>query len=496
VVRFFIKKMIKDYLREEVLRHFGFEPTHDQLLAVDAFVDFVLSDDAMEVLVLRGFAGTGKTSLVGAFVRTMEQLERPCVLMAPTGRAAKVFSLYAAHAAYTIHKRIYRQKSLDQDSIFQLNFNMLKQVTFCVDEASMISDRPDSSALRQSLLDDLIQFVYGGRLGCRLMLLGDTAQLPPVGESESPALSESVLRRYGLTPRTVTLTQIVRQKEASGILWNATRLRQLIDQDDVFDWPKVRFQGFADVRRVPGNELIDTLAECYHRHGVDDTMVVCRSNKRAIAYNHGIRVQILGREDELCQGDEVMIAKNNYFWKAQTDEPENASGAQGENGVSASALEFLANGDIGVVEHVRNLRELYGFSFADCTIRLPDYDDAEIDATVLLDTLHAEALSLTHEQQERLFQGVLEDYVDVPYKAERMKKLKQDAYFNALQIKYAYAVTCHKAQGGQWGHIFIDQGYVTDDMLGADYYRWLYTALTRATQTVYLVNWTDEQTID
>ena len=491
--------MLIDYLKEQIGANFGHLPTQDQENAIDLLAQFILSPESNRVFLLKGFAGTGKTSLLAAVVKTLEQLERPCVLMAPTGRAAKVFSLYADHPAFTIHKRIYRQKSIDADSIFSLNFNMLHRVFFIVDEASMISNTQDYSAQHASLLDDLISFVYAGDQQCRLILVGDTAQLPPVGEAESPALQPEVLRSYGLEVMQTTLRQIVRQQEESGILWNATVLRRLIDTEQVFDLPKIRFFGFKDVVNVPGDELIETLSNCYARFGLDETMVVCRSNKRAVVYNNGIRSQILGREEELSSGDLVMIAKNNYFWVKASAAPATSSSGEGmerqrDEAVGAS-VSFLANGDVAEVERVRNERELYGFHFADCTLRLPDYDDYEVEATVLLDTLHAEAPALSREQQELLFQCVMEDYADIPQKRERLKKMKDDPYFNALQLKYAYAVTCHKAQGGQWSHVFIDQGYMTDDMLGPDYFRWLYTALTRATQTVYFVNWRDVQTL-
>ena len=326
--RFFCKKMIKDYLKEQILSNFGHSPTQDQEKVLDSLTEFIFSPNAHEVFLLRGYAGTGKTSLVGALVHTLEQLKRPCVLMAPTGRAAKVFSLYANHPAFTIHKRIYRQKSIDQDSIFSLNFNMLHNVLFIVDEASMISDTADSAFLRSSLLDDLIQFVYSGDQGCQLLLVGDTAQLPPVGDGESPALQPSVLRSYGMTTCCETLTQIVRQKETSGILWNATQLREMIDTENVFVLPKIKFKGFTDVKNVPGDELIDTISTCYARFGLDDTMIVTRSNKRAIVYNNGIRNQILGREEEISSGDLLMVAKNNYHWLDSKDG------------------NFIANGDV------------------------------------------------------------------------------------------------------------------------------------------------------
>lgn len=472
--------MISDYFRELVLEALGHVPTPDQQAAAQVFADFVFSSDERGVLLLRGYAGTGKTSLVSAFVRTMEQLERPCFLLAPTGRAAKVFSSFAGLPAYTIHKHIYRQRSAELDAAFSLGFNGLRQVLFFVDEASMISDRSDSGSLSESLLDDLLRFVYGSQRGCRLVLIGDAAQLPPVGDAESPALQRRVLQARGLTVHMAELKQVVRQQEDSGILFNATRLRQLIEEGTCEALPRIRFSGFADVRVVPGDELIETLATCYSRDGVDATRVVCRSNKRAVVYNNGIRTQILGHEDMLCGGEEVMIAKNNYFLWAGSEQ--------------VTESDFLANGDMAVVERVRNVRELYGFRFADCTLALSDYEGASVECTVLLDTLHAEAPALSREDQQRLYDSVMEDYADLPTKRERLKALRQDAYYNAVQLKYAYAITCHKAQGGQWENIFIDQGYLPDEQVDISYLRWLYTALTRATNRVFFVNWRPEQT--
>lgn len=500
--------MIKDFLTSQILTEFGHDPTDDQRHAAEQFSDFIFSPDESEVFLLRGYAGTGKTSLVSALVRTMEMLERPCVLLAPTGRAAKVLSLYSSHAAFTIHKRIYRQSSMELDAKFSLGFNGSRQTLFVVDEASMINVGQEG----RNLLYDLVEYVYGNHYNCRLVLVGDTAQLPPVGEDESPALSPDTLGRLGLRVRQAELRQVVRQGEESGILWNATCLRQLIAERQMSAFPRIRFGGFADVRRVRGDELIDTLADCYHRYGLDDVMVVTRSNKRAVAYNCGIRLQILGREDELNTGEQLMVAKNNYFWLQRdraaeaTDEasPAGVAGdasataaedmAEGTRGKAAPATDFIANGDIAVLEYVHNIRELYGFRFADCTLRLPDYDDLETEATVLLDTLHAEAPALPRDRQDQLFAAVMEDYADIPTKRERLKKLREDPYYNALQVKYAYAVTCHKAQGGQWSCIFIDQGYMTEEMLGADYYRWLYTALTRSVEVVHFVNWSERQT--
>ena len=479
--------MIKSDFKADFLQNFHNLPTTDQMKALDSMTDFIFDNETNSVFLLKGFAGTGKTSMLAAMVRTMERAGMLCVLLAPTGRAAKVFSHYAGHPAYTIHKMIYRQRTLDINPSFSLGFNAMKNVMFIVDEASMISDVPSEMRMRESLLESLLHFVYGNDRGCRLMLLGDTAQLPPVGEADSPALRRTVLERYGMKVAAASLTTVVRQDEQTGILWNATRIRTVISRELFGELPKIRFSQFADVVNIPGDQLIETLSDCYRDYGLEETMVVCRSNKRANIYNNGIRGQILWRESELETGDLVMVAKNNYFWvdKARKDTgipaPEDDSG-----------MEFIANGDIAVVQRVRNIRELFGFKFADCTLLFPDYDD-ELDATVLLDTLQAEAPALTPQQNEQLFNKVMEDYMDIPLKQERLKKMRQDPFYNALQLKYAYAVTCHKAQGGQWTNIFIDQGYLPEDTSVKDYCRWLYTAMTRATTHLYLVNWKESQ---
>lgn len=506
--------MIIDYFNTLIYENFGFTPTPEQSQVIKKLTQFILSVDdngqrvdnssMPSIFVLRGYAGTGKTSLIGALVRTIKQLKRQCVLLAPTGRAAKVFSLYSEHPAYTIHKRIYRQKSIDLDSPFSLDFNSMKHTLFIVDEASMIStgnNPSNGNALyNRSLLDDLVEFVYS-REGCRLILLGDTAQLPPVGEYESPALQSATFNSMGFNVTCATLTQVVRQHEQSGILENATNIRTLINSDDIFEHqhllqenliPKIKFT--KDVTNIPGNELIETLSHCYHEYGTDDTIVICRSNKRANVYNNGIRREILDRESELSNNDMIMIAKNNYFWlKNEVPQLEQTADDDESDETINTTAPFLANGDIAKVVRVRNERELYGFRFADVELILPDYNDMEIEATVLLDTLHSESPSLTYEQNEKLFNNIMEDYMDIPYKRDRLKKMKEDPYYNALQIKYAYAVTCHKAQGGQWSQVFIDQGYISDDMIGIDYYRWLYTAFTRATDHVYLVNWKQDE---
>ena len=420
--------MITDELRYRIQEAFRYVPTAEQEQAIDVFSAFLTDRRDEAVMVLRGSAGTGKTTLAAAFVKSLQSLGQSLVLLAPTGRAAKVFSLYAACPASTIHRRIYRQKSLEGG--FSLGYNAAHDTLFIVDEASMIAngDTP--------LLDDLIQFVYNGR-NCRLMLLGDHAQLPPVGEQHSPALMTSVLRGYGLEVYECTLNEVLRQSQESGILWNATQVRCKM-ADVRCELPKIRFEDFEDIRMVPGDELIETLASSYSHAGLDETLVVTRSNKRANIYNQGIRNMILGREEELTSGDRLMIVKNNYYWVKDTPPA----------GEDSAQLSFIANGDMAVVRRVRNVHELYGFRFAEVTMNFPDYDDYELTAIVLLDTLTSEAPALTREQQERLFNAVMDDYADIPQKAERLKKVKEDRYYNALQVKFAYAATCHKAQGG------------------------------------------------
>ena len=329
------------------------------------------------------------------------------------------------------------------------------------------------------LLDDLMQFVYHGQ-NCRMLLIGDKAQLPPVGEVESPALSASFLRGYGMSVYEADLNQVLRQSEDSGILWNATRIRSQESGVRSLSLPQIRLKNFADVCVVPGDELIESLASSYSRVGMDETMVITRSNKRANIYNQGIRNRVLDREDELCRGDMLMIVKNNYFWVKEIGVGSQESGE--------GSFSFIANGDRAVVQRVRHVHELYGFRFAEVTMQFPDYDDYELTAIVILDSLTTETPALTREQQEQLYNAVLEDYSDIPRKADQIKKLKEDRYYNALQVKFAYAVTCHKAQGGQWAHIYLDQGYMTDEMLSSDYIHWLYTAFTRATEKLFLVN--------
>ena len=470
--------MIQDELKYRIIQTLGLPPTPEQAQALDVFTQFMTDRSDQVVMILRGCAGTGKTTLASAIVKAMVALKQKLILLAPTGRAAKVFALHSGHAAYTIHRRIYRQKSAGDLSAFNLNDNLNRDTLFLVDEASMISNLGlgESAFGSGCLLDDLMQFVYSGQ-NCRLLLIGDRAQLPPVGEEESPALSAQMLRGYGMRVYEADLNQVLRQSEHSGILWNATMIRNLWSGEaGMVSLPKIRFHDFSDIQVVTGDELVETLSSSYYRAGMDETIVITRSNKRANIYNQGIRNMVLDRDDELCRGDLLMIVKNNYFWTEGSKE-----------------IPFLANGDRAVVQRVRHVHELYGFRFAEVTMTLPDYDDYELTATVCLDTLTSEAPALTREQQEQLFNAVMEDYADITVKAERIKKLKSDRYYNALQIKFAYAVTCHKAQGGQWAHVYLDQGYMTDDMLTPDYIHWLYTAFTRATEKLLLVNWPSSQ---
>ena len=480
-------------LKYLILQQFGFPPTPEQAQALDVFVQFMTDSNPHAVMILRGSAGTGKTSLSGAIVRTLRAVRQKVMLLAPTGRAAKVFSLNSGMPAYTIHRRIYREKAFaGVDGQFNLNDNLYTDTLFMVDEASMIANLGLGGTTFGSgcLLDDLIHFVYQGR-NDRLLLIGDKAQLPPVGEEESPALSAAMLQGYGLSVYECDLNEVVRQSQQSGILFNATRIRQMITHDDITQLPKIRFSGFSDIREMPGAELIEALGDSYHHVGLDDTIVVTRSNKRANIFNQGIRNMVLDREEELESGDMLMIVKNNYYWM---EEERKKIKESEERRVKSNELPaFLANGDRAKVMKVSRRIDLYGFHFATLLLKFADYDNYELEATVLLDTLTSEAPALTHDQQEQLFHKIEEDYQDIPLKADRMKAIRQDPYFNALQVKFAYAVTCHKAQGGQWSHVYVDQGYMTDEMLTPDYIHWLYTAFTRATEMLYLVNWPNTQ---
>ena len=468
--------MINSYLSSQIRQNFPYNPTKDQLFALNALSDFLLSTDTNTLFLMKGYAGTGKTSLVGALVKTMADLQQKSILLAPTGRAAKVFSNYAGQKAFTIHKKIYRQKAFSNEPTgFLPTDNLHKDTIFIVDEASMIAnDGVDSFIFGTGrLLDDLIQYVYSGE-NCRLILMGDVAQLPPVSQTESPALNPDILKGYNLNVTEIALTQVVRLEGDSGILFNATRLRDALRNNEVEIFPKLKLKGFSDFRKIGGEDRIEEISAAYSRDGIEDTIIITRSNKRATIYNNGIRNRILYREEELSSGDRLMVAKNNYFWTTGCKE-----------------MDFIANGEIIQVLRVRRTTEMYGFRFADVSVRFQDYD-LEMDVKILLDTLQTDSPALPKELNDKLFYTILEDYSDIPTKAGKMKKMKVDPYYNVLQVKYAYAVTCHKAQGGQWMNVFLDIGYITEEMLGEDFYRWLYTAITRATHRLYLINLPDE----
>lgn len=468
--------MINSHLSHQIRQNFPHTPTNEQLFALNILADFLLSANENSALLLKGYAGTGKTSLVGALVKTMSGLKQKSVLLAPTGRAAKVLSNYAGQQAFTIHKKIYRQDAFSNDlSAFHPSDNLHKDTLFIVDEASMISNQGIDSHYFGSgrLLDDLIHYVYSGE-NCRLMLMGDTAQLPPVMQVESPALQADILKGYNLQVDEIQLTEVVRQDLNSGILYNATLLRDSLRNNRVEIYPKLTVKGFADIQMINGSELIEAISNAYSKDGLDDTIVISRSNKRANIYNNGIRNQILYREEELSTGDRLMIVKNNYFWTRNNKE-----------------IDFIANGEIVQVLRVRNESHLYGFRFCDVTVRFQDYD-MELDIKILLDTLQTEAPALPKELNDKLFYTILEDYQDISTKSGKMKKMKENPHYNVVQVKYAYAITCHKAQGGQWKNVFLDIGYMTEEMLGENFYRWLYTAMTRATDRLYLVNLPEE----
>ena len=465
--------MLHNFIATRITAQLPFEPTVQQTELIEALGIFLMSTDNEKCFLLRGYAGTGKTSVVSALVRALNELKQKTMLLAPTGRAAKVIAGYSGFPAFTIHKKIYRQKSMSEFR-FQLSDNLNTHTLFIVDEASMISNTGTESTFGSGrLLDDLVEFVYSGQ-GCSLLLLGDTAQLPPIMQPHSPALEKDKLLGYGLKVHEYTLTHVVRQALESGILHNATLLRQQLLEEKTSDFPKFELEGFSDIKKLGGMELIDEIQRSYEGVGVEDTIVVTRSNKRANMYNNGIRARVMMKEDELTNGDLLMVTRNNYFWNKPYKE-----------------IDFIANGDILQVIRVRKHHEMYGFRFVDLTLRSLDYD-WEIDARIWLDALQSESPAVMNEMNNKLFQAVAEDYPEITTKKELYKKIMENEYYNALQIKFAYAVTCHKAQGGQWKKVFVDSGQLTDEQMNSDFYRWLYTALTRATETVFLVNFPEK----
>lgn len=466
--------MIKNHLKDLLTQNLKFSPTNCQARLIQVLSDFIISDEPDEIMLIKGYAGTGKTSMINSLTQSLHYLKIRSILMAPTGRAAKIMAGYTKMPAFTIHKNIYRQKtSADGMGKFVLNKNLYKNTYFIVDEASMISNQLIENSVFGSgrLLDDLLEYVYSGE-NCRLVLVGDTAQLPPVKLNISPALETETLENCGFSVKEVELQEVVRQAQGSGVLINATEIRNRIGDDkQQSGFFTINTNSFYDIVKISGNDLIENISSCYDKYGLFETTIVTRSNKRANLYNKGIRGSILYKENEIEKGDLLMIVKNNYFWIDEDAE-----------------LEFIANGDIAEVIFITRYEELYGFRFADVCLRFIDYDDIEIDCKIFLETLSIETASFSQEQNRQLFEAVSEDYLDVKNKRNRWEKIKENPYFNALQVKFAYALTCHKAQGGQWKAVFVDHGYLIEDMLDTEYYRWLYTAFTRPTEKLFLVN--------
>lgn len=468
-------------LKNILLEQFSHHPTPQQDDVFGRLAVFMQTfrDDA--VFVLQGYAGTGKTSIISALVNALPKVRKRVVLLAPTGRAAKVMSFYSGRSALTVHKKIYRKKNAATvDLQFSLADNVHEDTLFIIDEASMISNQ-GQTFFSQGLLQDLIRYVRSGK-NCSMMFVGDTAQLPPVGLLESPALDPAYLNReFGMDVFQYELTDVVRQKKDSGILWNATEIRNVIrldDQSHAYSYPQFITKGFTDLFRMNGDRLIEGLHYAYDNFGLENCMVICRSNRSANLYNQHIRNQILFRDDEITGGDIVMIVKNNYYWLQEHDE---------------SNTGFIANGDMAVIKKVSNVHEMHGFRFADLYLEFLDNNQGDaIRCRVLLDSLYVDAPNLPYEQQQVLYERIAEDYNDISAKKDRLEAIKKDPYYNALQLKFAYAITCHKAQGGQWPLVFIDQGYLTDEMLTTEFMRWLYTALTRATQQLFLVNFSEK----
>ena len=463
--------MLNTHITDQIYAKLSFDATNNQKKIIEKLSAWLSDDDYSRIFLLNGYAGTGKTTIIAAFVAAVKELGIKPILLAPTGRAAKVLTRYSKLTAYTIHKKIYREKAIsDYQSKFALDYNREHDAVFIVDEASMISTSSTDSAFGSgNLLDDLVQYVRQGKR-CRLMLVGDDAQLPPVGDDFSPALQPAELLPYG-DVEYGTMDEVVRQSHDSGILFNATMLRCMLE-NNIYEIPRFDMS-FKDFRQVQGGELLEELQDCYDRFGRDETIVITRSNKRANRYNEGIRRHNLSAEEEIESGDMLMIVKNNYFYAEQDKD---------------SPMSFVANGDVARLKRIRRFEEFYGFRFIDATLQFPDYDDYEMQAKIMMDTLSSESPSLTREQSNQLFIEVEKDYADITSKAKRYKAIRENPHFNAMQIKFAYAITCHKAQGGQWRAVFVDKCLFGDELMSRDMLRWLYTAITRATERLYLVN--------
>lgn len=457
--------MLENFIKNRILHALPFVPNDGQNELLQLLSRFVVSSVDRKAFVLRGYAGTGKTSIMAALVSAMKELKQSIVLLAPTGRAAKVLAHYSQTNAYTIHKYIYRQNQLGKET-FSLSDNLHRHTLFIVDESSMISGLRDNPIFGSGmLLDDLIRYVYSGE-GCSILFLGDDAQLPPVGSDVSPALNTDYLTGYGLDVSAFCLTQVARQALDSGILYNATDLRQYISGEN----QPFTYHLFPDFQVVEGSEFIERLEESYREVGLEETIILTRTNRRTNLYNQGVRSRILWREDVISSGDRLMVCKNNYYWTKEYED-----------------LPFLANGEMMEVVRLRNMREMYGFQFVDASLRAVDYD-WEIDVVLWLDTISTDSPEVNHELQKQLFERISEDYPELQHNRKKLvEAIYESPYYNALQIRFAYAVTCHKAQGGQWERVFIDTGKIPAEQKDANYYRWLYTAITRATNQVYLL---------
>lgn len=477
-IRYFCKMEIRQ-VEDLIFKYFPFVPTEGQRILILALAEFILNHNKQEAFLFKGYAGTGKTTILSALVKAAPALRLKTVLLAPTGRAAKVMASYSGKQAFTIHKKIYMPRATSQGGIrMYRQENLHTNTLFIVDEASMIPGKPAQSGQFYSesdLLTDLVDYVYSGQ-NCSLILIGDTAQLPPVGADVSPAMDAKYLETtFTLQIRMLELREVMRQSLESGILANATQIRKKIAAED-FSFPVLNLDNFPDIKSIDSTELEDALLFAHKDYGDDKTIIITRSNKRANIYNREIRHRILYREEEISAGDYMMVVRNNYFWLPRE-----------------SPAGFIANGDIIEIQKIRKITEIYGFRFADALVRLVDYPDhPEIDVKLMLDTISAETPALAQQDNQRFFEEVMKDYEDIPERRHRMEKVKNNLWFNALQVKFSYALTCHKTQGGQWETIFIDQPWLPDNTLDKEFLRWLYTAVTRATKEVYLVNFKDD----
>ena len=464
--------MLNTYIARQIYEKISFETTFSQKKVVEMLSDYLSEPKTEQIFVLNGYAGTGKTTLLAAVVEVLDAMQVPTVLLAPTGRAAKVLSRYCHREALTIHKRIYRERTTaDYESHFSLDVNKERGAVFIVDEASMLADATSEGQVfgSGSLLDDLIKYIRSGR-DCRLILVGDNAQLPPVGSAFSPALDRDVMSGYGDVVY-ASMDDVVRQQAESGILFNATMLRCMLE-NGIYEVPQLDMS-FADVESISGGEVMEKVQECYDRYGRDETIIITRSNRRANRYNEGVRRYNLSAEEAIESGDCLMVVKNNYYYTEREKE---------------CPMSFAANGDVVQLRKIYRFEDFYGFHFADALLSFPDYDDFELRCRILLDTISSESPSLTREEGRRLLQEVEQDYLDIKSRIKRLKEIRENPHFNAVQVKFAYAITCHKAQGGQWKAVFVDRALFGDEEMTADMLRWLYTAFTRATERLYLVN--------